>query len=308
MDPAIITPLFSNLSVPFLIINSGLVFVASLEIIEEVILLAPQHNISIPSHFLQNIKKFTFELTNDHVKISLLKITTPHFTDLQILRLDPACPTEIFFTQQFLDFIRTRFSCNSGAQLQTVQDGTGNIHEVLAFSSSTDLSLDDPDFRLPLPFTFQSHNFLLSHLEPSFNPKPKSAHQYPFESSLEHFERFTNASDSLASRIPIVRPHDEKGGPIAFQIISGLISGTLTSDSFPLSYLISSTTPVFYILLAPFPASWQASFQDILPSPQVFQSCKFIDIGCFSPQFIILDLPPRSQFPIPFLPPCGTNF
>ena len=100
MDPAIITPLFSNLSVPFLLINSGLVFVASLEVIEEVILLAPQHNISIPSHFLQNIQKFTFELTNDHIKISLLKITTPHFTDLQKLRLDPGCPTEIFFTQQ----------------------------------------------------------------------------------------------------------------------------------------------------------------------------------------------------------------
>ena len=308
MDPSIITPIFSILRVPFLIISSGLIFVASLELIEEVLLLAPQHNITIPSHFLQHIQKFTFELTGEFITISLLKITTPHFTDLQILRLDPGCPSEIFFTQHFLDFLHTRFSCNSGAQLQTIRDGTGNIHEVLAFSSSIDFSSNDSDLTLPFPFVFQSHNFLISYLEPSFSPKPKSVHQYPFESSDEHFERFTNVSNSLAARIPIVRPHEEKGGPIASQIIAGLLSGTIPDDSFPLSFLTSSTTPLFHILLAPFPDSWQTLLLDLLPSSLTFQSCKMFDIGRFSPQYIIIDLPPRSQFPIPFLPPSGTNF
>ena len=179
---------------------------------------------------------------------------------------------------------------------------------VREFSSSADFSLDDPDFRLPFPFSFQTNDFLLSHLEPCFRSKPKSVHQYPYETSAEHFERFTNVSDSLASRIPIVRPHDEKGGPIATQIISTLRSGTLPSDSFPLSYIVSSNAPVFYILLAPFPTSWQMSLQEIIPSPLTFKPCKLIDITCFSPQYIILDLPPRSFFPIPFLPPSGTSF
>ena len=308
MDPSIITPIFSILETPFLIVSSGLIFVASLELIEEAILLAPQHNITIPSHFLQHIQKFTFELTGEFIKISLHKITTPHFTDLQILRLDPGCPSEIFFTQHFLDFLHTRFSCNSGAQLQTIRDGTGNIHEVLAFSSSTDFSSNDSDLTLPFSFVFQSHNFLISYLEPSFSPKPKSAHQYPFESSAEHFERFTDVSNSLAARIPVVRPHEEKGGPIASQIIAGLLSGTIPDDSFPLSFLTSSTTPLFHILLAPFPASWQTLLLDILPSSLTFQTCKIIDISCFSPQFIILDIPPRSQFPVPFFPPSGTTF
>ena len=303
IDPETIVTLLDLLNIPHLIITSGLVFVASLEHIEEICILAPRHNISIPSHFIQEIQKFTFEIVQDHIKICRMKITTSHLTNLQIIRLDPGCPTETYFTQQFLDFIRSRFACNSGAQLQTIQDGTGSIHEVLTFSSSADFSSDDSDLRLPLPFIFESQNFLLSYLEPIFNPKPKSTYQYPYESSIEHFERFTNVSDSLASRIPIVIPHTDKGGPIALQIISDLTSGALPTDPFLQSYPVSNSSPSFYILLAPFPPSWQTAILDILPSSLVFQPCKFIDIGCFSPKYIILELPPRSQFPIPFLPP-----
>ncbi len=230
----------------------GLTFSATLESIVEVCLLAPQHNISIPSHFLQSIQKFSFELVDNTIKISLLKITTPHITDLQILRLDPGCPNDVFFTQPFLDFIKVRFFCNSCAQLQMIKDSSGDIHEVLAFSSSAKLSQEDPDLQLPLPFSFHQRNFLLSYLEPSFTTKPKSIYQYPYESSEEHYNRFTNDSDSLAARIPILRSHHEKGGPTASQIISAITSGVLSSDATPLSYLSSTSHPFFYILIAPF--------------------------------------------------------
>ena len=140
VDSSIIIPLLRSLSIPHLVLPIGLVFSASLEAIEEVLLLAPQQNISVPSHFLQSIQKFSFELVDSTIKISLLKLTTPHFTELQILHLDPGCPNDIFFTQAFLDFIKIRFFCVSSAQLQLIKDGSGNIHEVLAFSSSAKLS------------------------------------------------------------------------------------------------------------------------------------------------------------------------
>ncbi len=62
IDPETIVTLLDLLNIPHLTITSGLVFVASLEHIEEICLLAPQHNISIPSHFLQEIQKFTVPL------------------------------------------------------------------------------------------------------------------------------------------------------------------------------------------------------------------------------------------------------
>ena len=52
INPESIVTLLELLNIPHLIISSGLIFVASLERIEEICLLAPQHNISIPSHLI----------------------------------------------------------------------------------------------------------------------------------------------------------------------------------------------------------------------------------------------------------------
>ena len=64
-------------------------------------------------------------------------------------------------------------------------------------------------YHSPLNLIFQ---FLLTYLEPPFNHKRKSLFEYPFESSQEHFSRFENVSDTLASRIPLIYPHTDKGG------------------------------------------------------------------------------------------------
>lgn len=175
--------------------------------------------------------------------------------------------------------------------------------EVLAFTSRAQLLNNTPDLVLPLPFEFDGFQFLLTHLEPLFNQKRKSLFEYPFESSQEHFSRFENVSDTLASRIPLIYPHTNKGGPNASNLISSIVSGILPANPYPVSTLSCRCSPSFHILLSPFPTGWQHPILTLLNIQIKISTCPLQDFLLHTPSFIILDIPPRYEIHIPFFIP-----
>ena len=256
IDISTILPLLSKYEIPHISLSVGLVFSADLTLIEELILDAPHSNIVIPANFLSSILTLSFSHNCDALVASISPFTTPRFTNLQIVRLTPGCPSQSYFTPEFLILLKSRFYSQGGAQLQTIKDSTGDILEVLAFTSNAKLHTNPPDLELPIPFEINNQKFLVTHLEPSFLIKPKAIFDYPYETCQEHFSRFENVADNLASRIPLIYPHPDKGGPISDSIISSIISGVLTSEIIPLSYLMYSGSPSFHILVSPFPSDW----------------------------------------------------
>ena len=293
-------PLFSSFSIPHISTTIGLIFVASLEIIEELILAAPQANIAIPAQFLNNLQSISFSHDCNNLIVTVQPLTIPSFSNLQIVRLSPGCPNSIYFSPDFLEFITQRFFSRGAAQLQTIRDSAGRILEVLAFSSRAQLQTDTPDLVLPLPFEFDDFQFLLTHLEPLFTPKKKTIFEYPFESSQEHFSRFENVSDTLASRIPLIYPHTDKGGPNANNIISSIVSSITPATPYPISTLTCRSSPSFHIQLSPFPTDWQQSVLSVLNTQMDISACPLQDFLLHTPSFIILDIPPRYEFHIPF--------
>ena len=306
IDISPILPLFLSFSIPHISIPLGLVFVASLETIEDLILAAPQANIAIPAQFLNNLQSISFTHDCDSLFVTIQPLTVPSFSNLQIVRLSPGCPNSIYFSPEFLEFMTQRFFSRGGAQLQTVRDSAGRILEVLAFTSRANLLNDTPDLILPLPFEFDGYQFLLSHLEPLFTPKKKTIFEYPFESSQEHFSRFENVSDTLASRIPLIYPHTDKGGPNANTLISSIVSSSTPADPYPVSTLSYRNSPSFHIQLSPFPTDWQQPTLLLFNNKMEISACPLQDFLLHNPSFIILDIPPRYEFHIPFFIPSST--
>ena len=202
---------------------------------------------------MNNLQSISFSHDCNNLIVTVQPLTIPSFSNLQIVRLSPGCPNSIYFSPDFLEFITQRFFSRGAAQLQTIRDSAGRILEVLAFSSRAQLQTDTPDLVLPLPFEFDDFQFLLTHLEPLFTPKKKTIFEYPFESSQEHFSRFENVSDTLASRIPLIYPHTDKGGPNANNIISSIVSSITPATPYPISTLTCRSSPSFHIQLSPFP-------------------------------------------------------
>ena len=93
--------LFSSFSIPHISTNIGLIFVASLEIIEELILAAPQANIAIPAQFLNNLQSISFSHDCNNLIVTVQPLTIPSFSNLQIVRLSPGCPNSIYFSPDF---------------------------------------------------------------------------------------------------------------------------------------------------------------------------------------------------------------
>ena len=308
IDISTILPLFSKYEIPHISLSVGLIFSADLTVIEELILAAPHDNIVIPANFLSSILTLSFSHNCEALVASISPFTTPRFTNLQIVRLTPGCPSHSYFTPEFLTLLKSRFYSQGGAQLQTIKDSTGDILEVLAFTSNAKLHTNPPDLELPIPFEINNQKFLVTHLEPSFSIKPKAIFDYPYETCQEHFSRFENVADNLASRIPLIYPHPDKGGPISDSIISSIISGVLTSELIPLSYLTYSGSPSFHILISPFPSDWQVTITQLFTkNPQII-ACPLHNLSLHSPDYIILDLPPRTEFTIPLFLPLSTEF
>ena len=257
---------------------------------------------------MSSILTLSFSHNCEALVASISPFTTPRFTNLQIVRLTPGCPSDSYFTPEFLTLLKSRFYSQGGAQLQTIKDSTGDILEVLAFTSNAKLHTNPPDLELPIPFEINNQKFLVTHLEPAFSIKPKAIFDYPYETCQEHFSRFENVADNLASRIPLIYPHPDKGGPISDSIISSIISGVLTSELIPLSYLTYSGSPSFHILISPFPSDWQATITKLFTkNPQII-ACPLHNLSLHSPDYIILDLPPRTEFAIPLFLPLSTEF
>ena len=301
-------PLFLSFSIPHISIPLGLIFVASLERIEELILAAPQANIAIPAQFLNNLQSISFSHDCDSLLVTIQPLTVPSFSNLQIVRLSPGCPNSIYFSPEFLDFMTQRFFSRGGAQLQTVRDSAGRILEVLAFTSRAQLQHDTPDLVLPLPFEFDGFQFMLTFLEPLFTQKKKTIFEYPFESCQEHFSRFENVSDTLASRIPLIYPHTDKGGPNANNLISSIVSSITPANPYPVSTLSCRSSPSFHIQLSPFPTDWQQPILSLFPTKIDISACPLQDFLLHDPKFIILDIPPRYEFHIPFFIPSSMAF
>ena len=301
-------PLFSSFSIPHISIPLGLIFIASLENIEELILAAPQANIAIPAQFLNNLQSISFSHDFDSLFVTVQPLTIPSFSNLQIVRLSPGCPNSIYFSPEFLEFMTQRFFSRGCAQLQTVRDSAGRILEVLAFTSRAQLLNDTPDLVLPLPFEFDGFQFLLTYLEPLFTQKKKTIFEYPFESSQEHFSRFENVSDTLASRIPLIYPHSDKGGPNANNLVSSIVSNITPANPYPVSTLSCRSSPSFHIQLSPFPTDWQQPILSLFTTKMDISTCPLQDFLLHDPSFIILDIPPRYEFHIPFFIPSSMAF
>ena len=159
IDISTILPLLSKYEIPHISLSVGLVFSADLTVIEELILDAPHNNIAIPANFLSSILTLSFSHNCDALVATISPFTTPRFTNLQIIRLTPGCPSQSYFTPEFLTLLKSRFYSQGGAQLQTIKDSTGDILEVLAFTSNAKLHTNPPDLELPIPFEINNQKF-----------------------------------------------------------------------------------------------------------------------------------------------------
>ena len=305
-DPSPIISLFISCNIPYFLSHSFLVFKASPISIEEAILQATELDLVIPPSFLTTSKKISFALSTDGLSAQLLQAINSNLVELQITRVTPCTSNNVFFTNSFLSFLKARFDCLSTPKLCNVKSPEGYIHEVLSFTSSSQIFITIGDDSLPLPFEHEGVKYCLSYLQPLQNQKPLPSSPYPFETHEEHFSRFQNTSDSLASRIPLFSPHKKYGSGSATNILMSISSGVCGDDSNPLSYFKSSSRSNFYFLISPFPPLWQNYLLTILPSPNyLFKEISLEDLLLHSPAFIIIDLLPRCQFDLPSFHPNG---
>ena len=295
-----IIELFEHCNIQYFQTYNTLVFQASPTKLEEALLTALDIGVSVPPSFLTSAKRIVFS-TNEHcLQARILKFSDVGVIELQITRCDLCTTSDLYFTPSFLTFIKQRFYCVNQPQLCMVKNHLGEVREVLAITSSSQLFEHIPQDSLPFSFVHDSYNFSLAYLEPLLHPKPKPTVEYPYETQLEHFQRFTNPSGSLASRIPMLNPHKTKGGDLARNIIMSLSPGFLTHSEINISFLQSPSPHPFYILLAPFHEEWRTCLTDLLSDPNIhFTDIPIQDLTYHSPKFIIVDTPPRVTFSIP---------
>ena len=245
-----ILELFDHCSIQYFQTYNTLIFQASPTKLEEALLTALDIGVSVPPSFLTSSKRIVFTNTEHCLQARILKFSDIGVVELQITRCDLCTTSDIFFTPSFLEFAKQRFHCVSQPQLCMVKNHLGEVREVLAITSSSLLFKHISQDSLPLSFVHASHNFSLAYLEPLLHMKPKPTVDYPYETQIEHFQRFQNPSDSLASRIPVLNPHEAKGGDLARNIIMSLSPGFLTHPEFNISFL-QSPPHIFFISCLP---------------------------------------------------------
>ena len=300
LDPIPLIEIFEHCNIPYSQTHNTLIFIATPSNIEEAILAALDLSISIPPSFLSSAKRLLFEHSNESLSVRLLQLSESGVIELQIARMHICTSSGIFFEPSFLIFLQRRFHMINQPQLCTVRNHAGEIREVLSLTSSTALFHTITRDSLPVPFVHNGMNFALFFLQPLFHKQQRPAISYPFESQEEHFQRFQNTSDSLASRIPLLTPHSQYGGPIARDINISLASGFFGNPQHPTSFLFAPPPSSFYILLAPFDNNIYNFLPDLFP--QVHLSLRDIphhELTLHSPHFILFDIPPRKPFDIP---------
>ena len=295
-----ILELFEQCNITYLQTFTTLIFKASPTQLEEALLKALDLGISVPPSFLNSTKRIVFSNTEHYLQARILPFSDLGIVELQIIRSDLCTTSDLYFTPSFLTFIKQRFHCVNQPQLCTVKNHCGEIREVLAITSSSQIFQHIPSDDLPFSFTHDDHSFSLSYLEPILHISPKPTVEYPYETQLEHFQRFTDPSGSLASRIPMLNPHKTKGGNLARDIIMSLSPGFLDHLEGDINFLQSSPPDPFYILISPFHDDWKTSVADLYPDSQIhFINIALQDLTLHLPKFIIIEIPPRTTFSIP---------
>ena len=307
LDADPLVTLFDRLSIPYFQNFMFLIFKASPVELEKALLAALEFDIVISPSFISSAQKITFEFIDNQLFARLTQATQEHLVALQINRDTIGTLNDVFFTPSFLSFLKLRFLCQDSPQIQTVKNHEGNISNVLTFTSSTLLFDTLPQNQLPFTFQFDNLTFTLSHLEPLFIIKPKSLVPYPYETQQEHFQRFTSDHESLASRIPLLTPHPNKGGPSANNLILSITVSSLPLSQPKITYLSPPTPSPFYIFLAPLPHDWTASLIQFFPN----QTLDFTEIPLTELPISIIIEPVSTPFPIPafhFQPPSLSSF
>ena len=295
-----ILELFEQCNITYLQTFTTLIFKASPTQLEEALLKALDLGISVPPSFLNSTKRIVFSNTEHYLQARILPFSDLGIVELQIIRSDLCTTSDLYFTPSFLTFIKQRFHCVNQPQLCTVKNHCGEIREVLAITSSSQIFQHIPSDDFPFSFTHDDHSFSLSYLEPILHISPKPTVDYPYETQLEHFQRFTDPSGSLASRIPMLNPHKTKGGNLARDIIMSLSPGFLDHLEGDINFLQSSPPDPFYILISPFHDDWKTSVADLYPDSQIhFINIALQDLTLHLPKFIIIEIPPRTTFSIP---------
>ena len=300
LDPSPITTLFDQLSIPYFRNFVFLVYRASPPILEKALLSALELDIVIPPSFITASQRLTFELIDGQLLVRLIKATQENLLALQITRGTIGTTNEVFFTPSFMSFLKLRFLCQDSPQIQTVKNNAGDVTDVLTFTSSVLLFDTLPRNQLPYTFDFDNLSFTLSHMEPLFVSRPKSLVTYPYETQQEHLQRFIRDEDSLASRIPLLLPHPDKGGPSAESLILSMIPSFLPLSDPTITYLPSSSSPEFYIFLSPFYEEWTSSIAHMFPTQSLtFRNSPLHEPTMTTPFCIILDPISGQPFPIP---------
>ena len=266
IDPSLLTSLFGHLSIRFFPNYTFLIFKASPSLLEKALFSATELDIAIPPTFITASQKLIFELIDSQLLVRLTEATQENLLELQITRQTIRVTTDVFFTAAFISFLKLRFLCQDSPQIQTVKNSSGDIPDVLAFTSTTLLFDTLPRNQLPFNFQFENFSCTLSYLETLFATKLKSMVIYLYETQQEHLQHFVDHKDSLASRIPLLLPHPDKGGPAADSFILSITTSSLPHSSPTISCLAPCSFPDFYIFLSPVYDEWTSLLAHIFPA------------------------------------------
>ena len=166
-----IIELFEHCNIPYFQTYNTLIFQASPTKLEEALIAALDLGISISPSFLTSAKRLVFNNTEHHLQARILKFSDIGVVELQITRCDLCTTSDLYFTPSFLTFVKQRFHCVNQPQLCMVKNHLGEVREVLAITSSSQLFHHISQDSLPFSFVHDSHNFSLAYLEPLFESK-----------------------------------------------------------------------------------------------------------------------------------------
>ena len=156
--------------------------------------------------------------------------------------------------------------------------------------------------QIPFTFLFEGHTFTLSFLEPLYFTSPISISPYPFETQIEHFQRFNGQADSNSIRIPILTPHTTKGGPRAQDILNSLSFRLLPECDPPIHYIYSESSKYFYLFLVSQESTWMDNLNLLFPQKQLKTiEIPVLNITYHTPHFVLLQTFSDTTFPIPLI-------
>ena len=297
-DPLI--ALFQMIHISYLQLRHTLLFIASSNDIEAIVLTAQETSIPIPPSFLSTSQRLSFEKNEDQIFACVTPISQHSFLELQINREDVCCSTEIFWSTEFLDYLRSRFCINTPS-LKFVRSPSNVISEVLSFTASYSIADIISLEQLPFQFSFNNFSFTLSFLEPLFTRQSKPLIPYPFESQGFHLQRMAGKSDAVSSLLPVFHPHPTFGGPRAVDFINFVTMGQLPECEPIISYLYSDGCPHFYLFISPLTDGWTVNLNLLFPSePLQLRDSNIEELAFHIPHFVLLETSPDAQFSIPY--------